>query len=111
MTSSEADDYKASFVTAMGELLGEQVHALWLEVTWLYIKWAEFVEIFGDRERISLLNKAAPSFFVIIEQAFWQDILLNLTRLTDPPRSAGKENLTIVNLPNLISDVKLSARV
>jgi hypothetical protein len=110
MTSIAED--KARYIAAMGDQLGEQFHALWLDVTWLHIKWSQFVEIFGTTpERIGLLNKAAPSFFRIIEDIFWQDIILHLTRLTDPAKSRGKENLTIVNLPNLISDTDLSRRV
>ncbi|HLY46063.1 MAG TPA: hypothetical protein VKQ73_10830 [Stellaceae bacterium] len=112
MTVSLVDDYKAGFVAAMGDPLGEQFHALWLDVTWLTIKWSQFVEIFGTAaERISLLNKAAPSFFLMVENAFWQDTLLHLTRLTDAPQSVGKDNLTIANLPDLIACAETSKAV
>jgi hypothetical protein len=100
-----ANDARTRHIAVMGEPLGEQFHALWQEVAWLHIKWSEFVEIFGTSpERITLLNKAAPSFFRIVQDTYWQDILMHLTRLTDSSQSVGKDNLTIVNLPNLISD-------
>jgi hypothetical protein len=112
MISSMADDSKAPYVVAMGERLGEQFHALWLDVTWLHIKWSQFVEIFGTTpERIDLLNRAAPSFFRIVEDIFWQDIMLHLSRLTDPAKSFGKENLSIVGLADLISNAETSERV
>ena len=107
-----ADDSRAPYVAAMGERLGEQFHALWLDVTWLHIKWSQFVEIFGATpERIDLLNRAAPSFFRIVEDIFWQDIMLHLTRLTDPAKSLGKENLSIIGLADLISDAETSESV
>ena len=94
-----ADDSKAPYVVAMGERLGEQFHALWLDVTRLHIKWSQFVEIFGTApEQIDLLNRTAPSFFRIVEDIFWQDIMLHLCRLTDSAKSLGKENLSIVGL-------------
>jgi AbiU2 len=112
MTTPKADDYKARFVSAMGEPLGEQFHALWLDVTWLHIKWSQFVEIFGtDAARITLLNRAAGSFFRIVEGIFLNDVMLNLTRLTDPSRSVKKPNLTILNFPGLIPDPETKATV
>jgi hypothetical protein len=35
--------------------------------------------------------------------------LLHIARLTDPPRTGGKDNLTINKLPNLIADATLIA--
>ena len=106
------DNSKALYIAKMGEQLGEHFDALWLDVTWLHIKWSQFVEIFGTTPgRIDLLNKAAPSFFRLIEDIFWQDIMLYFTRLTDPAKSAGRENLTVVSLPDLISNAATSEHV
>ena len=33
--------------------------------------------------------------------------MLRMTRLTDPPRSAGKDNLTVQRLPGLCKDPAL----
>ena len=38
----------------------------------------------------------------------FEGILLHITRLTDPPRSAGRENLTIQKIPPLVSDQRLT---
>ena len=57
------------------------------------------------------MNLAAPAFFAELQQLLWDDILLHLCRLTDPPKSAGKANLTVACVLPLISDADLSSRV
>jgi hypothetical protein len=86
----------------MGEGLGAQFHALCREVASLHRKWAEFIELFGTKpSRIELLNQAAPEFIAMVEDALFDDTLLHISRLTDAPKIAGKETLTIQNLPSL----------
>lgn len=112
MTSFTADETKARNITKMGEALGTQFSALWQEVARLHWKWSEYLEIFGtSQERIDLLNKAAPSFFRMVQDNFWEDILLHLARLTDSTQSLGKANLTLLNLPALVTDPLTSAAV
>jgi hypothetical protein len=96
------EEAKTHYIEKMGRALGEQYSALWQEVAWLYIKWGDYVELFGTKpSRVDLLNQAAPAFFRIIQDSLWEDILLHLCRLTDPSRSMGKSNLTICNLTAL----------
>ncbi|GHD46910.1 hypothetical protein SAMN05216429_10956 [Marinobacter persicus] len=100
-----AEEARKAYIECMGQQLGEQFHELWQELAWLYAKWAEYVELFGTRSsRIDLLNQAAPHFFKIVQDSLWEDVILHIARLTDPPRSSGKENLTIQALPELIDD-------
>ena len=40
--------------------------------------------------------------FHIIGHALWELTLLEIARLTDPPKTGGKKNLTIRNLPELV---------
>ncbi len=90
----------------MGTPLGEQFGALWQEVAWLYLKWGEYVDLFGTKpSRIKLLNNAASGFFRVVENVLWEDTLLHIARLTDPAQSHGKgkwTNLTIQALPGLV---------
>jgi len=89
----------------MGEELGSLYHALWNELAWLYLKWGEYVELFGTKpSRIELANRVAGHFFRIVQDSLWESCLLHIARLTDPPKSAGKENLTIKKLPDFIND-------
>lgn len=107
-THTTAEESKKKSIEAMGEPLGKQFHALWQEVAWLYTKWNEYVELFGTKpSRIELLNRAAPLFFRVVQDSLWEETILHIARLTDPPRTMGKENLTILQLPFLVESVGL----
>lgn len=89
----------------MGDPLGKLFYALWQELAWLYEKWAEYVVLYGTKpSRIDLLNRAAPLFFRVIQDILWEDMILHIARLTDPPKSSGKATLTIRRLPDLVKD-------
>jgi hypothetical protein len=108
MTHFTAEEAKARNIEKIGQALGEHYSALWQEVAWLYRKWGEYVELFGTKlSRIDLLNRAAPAFFHMLQDALWENILLHIARLTDPPTTSGKPNLTIRNL----SDLSVAAEI
>jgi hypothetical protein len=94
-------------IAAMGSPLGEIYHSLGDEVSWLHLKWNDFRQLFADRETVDLLNSAAPAYFHDLQRQTWEDVLLYLCRVTDPPKSSGKSNLTIQRLPDLVSDEQL----
>ena len=100
-----AEDAKNEYISLMGEELGKIFHELEREVTWLHTKWGEYVELFGTKpSRIELVNKAAPLFFGVVQDVLWEDVILSIARLTDSPKTAGKDNLTIRRLPEYIDD-------
>ena len=100
-----ADQVEQQYVESMGPELGKLFYELWTECAWLHTKWNEHVTLFGSRpERIELLNDTAPIFFRIVQDSLWEDVLLHITRLTDPPKSAGKQNLTLQCLVPLVDD-------
>jgi hypothetical protein len=93
---------KDRYIEEMGVPLGTQFCALWEQVVWLHMKWADFVELFGKKpSRIVLLNQAAPAFFRMIQDVLWDDMLLHIARLVDPPKKA---RLTIQSLPRYVKD-------
>ena len=57
------------------------------------------------------MNEAAPSFTRIVQDALWEKVLLDIARITDPPKSAGKSNLTVQVLPALVNDSATRATV
>jgi AbiU2 len=103
------DDAEKRYSEKMGPELGTQFHALWKEVVWLHWNWRESVELFGSRpSRVELLNQTASAFFRMTQDALWELTVLHIARLTDSPKSRGRANLTIQNLPDLVkhSDAK-----
>jgi hypothetical protein len=106
------DELRDEHVSKLGPKLGPVYHALWKDVAWLNVTWHEYHEMFGTTpKRIDLLNSAAGLFFRIVQDLLWEQTLLHLSRLTDPPRSVGKNNLTLRALPELIDDPVLRSKV
>jgi len=107
-----AEQARARSVQVMGLELGETYEALWQEIVWLHSKWAEYLALYGTKEsRVVLLNKAAPRFARLIQVTLWEDVVLHIARLTDLPKSAGKQNLTVQSLAAHISDPVTRAKV
>lgn len=92
------------YVKAMGPELGDLFFRLSNECVSLHWKWEEFVSLFGTSpERISLLNKSAGAFFRIVQDTLWENVLLHIARLMDPPQSVGKDNLCLRRLLALVA--------
>jgi hypothetical protein len=112
MTYQTAEQAKQVYIAKMGEPLGVQFHELRQEVIFVHRKWIEYVTLFGTKpSRITLMNKAAPLFFRTLQDSFWDDMLLHIARLTDPSTTGKFSNLTLQNLPDLIADAGLKAKV
>jgi hypothetical protein len=107
------EEVRNEYVRLMGADLGRLFHELTTEEDWLRDKWAVFQELFEHgQERIDLLNRAASNFFWSLHKLLFEDAMLHLSRLTDPPESNGKKtNLTVLSLPTSISDPKLKDSV
>ncbi len=113
MVSEEAtrDEILAQYVDAMGQDLGELVAALYHRVAWLHMRWALYRQLFAKSDRrIELLNDTAALLFSVVQQTLFNDVVLNLARLTDRPRTP-KENLTLQRIADHVSDPELHLEV
>ena len=100
-----AEEVKNDHLVKLGEELGSLYHGLWNELARLYSKWDEYVELFGTKpSRLELLNNSAPLFFRTVQESLWESTLIHITRITDPPKSCGKDNLSITRLPFLVDE-------
>jgi len=107
-----AEEAEQDYIDKMGEPLGSLYARLWQEVAQLHQNWQEYIELYGTTpKRIDLLNAAAPLFFRLVQNSLWEGTLLHLARLTDPPETGKKSNLTIKRLPELIDDPDAAKRV
>lgn len=107
-----AEEAKTEHIAKMGHTLGHLYDALWQEVAWLYKKWGEYVSLFGTNlDRINQLNRAAPAFFRVVQDSLWEDVLLHIARLTDPPQTAGKQNLSFQRLAQNTADSSVAHQV
>jgi hypothetical protein len=57
------------------------------------------------------MNRTAGFFFTVVEDALWHDILLHITRLTDPPKQGDYENLTIFRLSSVLPGDELKSEI
>jgi hypothetical protein len=112
MSDQSAAEAKQQAIDAMGQTLGEQYAELWQELAQLNITWSEFMELYGTKpSRIELMNRSAGGFFRMVQDSLWEGLMLHIARLTDRSVVFGRNNLTLHNLPALIPDANLKARV
>ena len=66
------------------------------EITSLHARWKIYRELFAhSEERTKLLKKSAPTFFVFIHEVLIDHIQLSIGKLTDPPGTGDKQNLSL----------------
>jgi hypothetical protein len=106
------DEMKQRNIDTMGETLGKQYTALFQEFASLNLYWKEFLELFGTNDkRIARMNQSAPGFFQMLQEQQFETNMSHLARLTDSSKSVGKDNLTVRNLPELVTDPGLKAEL
>jgi hypothetical protein len=93
------DELRANYVSAMTRPLGEVFHHLMQEMARLHLKWNELLTLFGQtQDRVDMLNRAAPGFFHLVQDSWWDDLLLGLSRITDNRTDV----VTVNRLPKLV---------
>ena len=103
MTHQTAEEVRERHIATMGAELGELFFLLKQQLFQQFIQWNEYVDAFGTNEQcIELFNKVAGGFARSVQDALWADVLLGLTRITDPPKSVGKDNLSVARVPDLL---------
>ena len=99
------DKVKQKYQNKLGEEFGAVFHGLWNDRAWAWIRLQEYRELFGNTEQVELLNALTGGAFLRdIQHILWDDLMLRVTRLTDPIGSVGKSNLTVQRLPDFCKD-------
>ncbi len=68
------------------------------DVALLQNKWSFYLELFSSQENTELLSDLAKRSFQIIEESLRDDLTMSICRLSDCPRSYGKDNLSLATL-------------
>lgn len=106
----------------LGEEFGRAYYHAYNEWCNLWIVWKQFRNLFcSGPERVELLNRCGAGLFYQVDKIFLESIMLSLCRLTDPPETCGRHNLTIKRfsqfmdseertekMKNLISEAEIS---
>lgn len=103
---SSPHEIKKKHIDILGDELGSIYTALYNEITWLHLQWDEYINLFGQKHRVEILNDAAKGFFRMIQTVLCDEVTLSVARLTDPAvtkvNKENKYNLTIQILPDLM---------
>ena len=109
---STSDEVLAEQIAALGRSAGTIYNEVWNELGLIHLKWSQFAELFAKGEvRIDLMNRSAPTFFRVISDIMWEDLLLHMARLTDPVGSGSRRNLSVRALQESLSDDQLRDRI
>ncbi len=112
MVTRSMDEVRSEYISAMGQELGASFYELYRKLVELNVLWQQYRQLFGgDPDTVHLLNRTSGFFFKIVQDELWDSVLLGVSRMTDPPTTGKKKNLTIQSLPPLISDAKLQGEV
>jgi hypothetical protein len=110
--NQSADDVRTANIAAMGQDLGELFTVLSEELTLLTWQFQELAELYGgDGRRHDIMNRVAPFFFWLLQNSWWEESLLSVTRLLAPKSSLGQPNLTFQRLSGFVDDATLKATV
>ena len=100
-----SDKVKQKYQNKLGQEFGAVFHGLWNDRAWAWIRLQEYRELFGNTEHVELLNALTGGAFLRdIQHILWDDLMLRVTRLTDPIGSGGKSNLTVRRLPEFCKE-------
>lgn len=112
MQPNDSNQDRVNYIHAMGCDLGNLCYEVRHEVESLQYRWYQAQVLFQrGSDRIDLLNTVASNFFGLVRALLFEDAMLHLCRLTDPPKTFGHENLTLMRLAELIPDQSLRERV
>ncbi len=107
-----AEEVARAHLEAFGPSLGQLYQALEDDVIWMHAKWLEYRKLYAKSEkRIDLLNETTGFFFRVVQDVLWDDVLLHIARLTDPPKLRRFENLTLLRLPEAFKDREVGPEV
>lgn len=99
MSTESPQQIKANYIRLMGAQTGQCFAELMQDVARLHLKWNEFVQLYAvSPAQIDTLNKAAPGFFYLVSEAWWDGIILHIFRMTD----GNKKVLSLVTLKKLL---------
>ena len=112
MVDRDSEQIRADLVAGMGPELGEVFWALQNDLNWLHTEWALYRQLYAESgDRIQLLNDTAPFAFYVFQETLWHDVVLHLARLVDRKTTGRNQNLSLVRLPDLLTDLTLQGEV
>ena len=95
----------------LGSEFGRVYFELWRGWSSAVVRLAEYRALYSNPDNVDLLNRFSGHFFGVLQTIMWDDLLLCVTRLTDPARTGRNENLSIARLAYYCEDPELREKV
>lgn len=102
MVDKSASETLRHYTNAMGQELGEIYIHIRSKIFEIACVWDQYETLFSKVERVDLLNQSCGLLTLNIQRTFFEHVLMGMCRLTDPPKTANHENLTLNRLPQLV---------
>ncbi len=83
-------------------------------VVYLHVLWHEYAALFRPPAvdtKLAHLNKAAPTFFALVQQTWLDQLFLEIGKLMDPAGSGERETLGVASVLTRIGDSSLEAKL
>jgi|GEM_PF-3424988 len=83
-------------------------------VVYLHVLWHEYAALFRPpsvKTKLDQLNKAAPTFFALVQQTWLDQLFLEIGKLMDPAGSGERETLGVASLLARIADSSLETKL
>ena len=94
------DTAENKYLDKLGDDFGSIFHLLQIHWASAVMRSKEFQALFSDAATVELLNAIGGGGFIWdIQHILWDDLILRITRLTDPIQTGRKDNLTVRRLP------------
>ena len=106
-----SDELKRDHQEKLGEKFGAIFNGVSYDCANGLVRLNEYRALFGDPANVEFINTFSRPFMSDVQQVFQRDLLLHITRLTDPLQSGGKQNITVQRLQYFRDDQELRARV
>jgi len=85
----------------------QEVEQLKNDLIWCRHFYNQYQKLFSmGAKRIELLNEIAPSFFRDIQRLLWDELIVSVSKLTDPYRQGKNKNLSLGILIQLAEEYK-----
>ena len=107
-----AEGMKQKYQRALGDEFGTVLNGVLQHWCRGWVRVNQIHELYGDRKTLDLLNTITGGGLLWdVQQLMMDDLMLCVTRLTDPPKTGKKENLTVIRIPEFCEHLELRGKV
>ena len=105
-----SDELKRDYQEKLGKKFGTIFNGVSYDWANGLVRLNEYRALFGDQDNIEFINTFSGPFMGDVQQVFRRDLLLHISRLTDPVASGDKKNITVKRLTDFRDDPELRDR-